>query len=32
MTKTPPVKEKAVKHHLREIADCLERPSGFSRG
>ena len=24
MTKRPPVKEKAVKHHLREIADCLD--------
>ena len=24
MTKRPPVKEKAVKHHPREIADCLD--------
>jgi hypothetical protein len=24
MAKRPPVKEKAVKRHLREIADCLD--------
>ncbi len=24
MAKRPPVKERAVKHHLREIADCLD--------
>ena len=24
MAKSQPIKEKAVKHHLREIADCLD--------
>ncbi len=24
MMKRPPVKEKAMQHHLREIADCLD--------
>ncbi len=24
MTKEPPVKEQAMKHHFREIADCLD--------